>query len=312
MRLNPNVPNRLRSLFGTIAFLSLLVAGLAYGATWVARTGLERDAVAQAGRAAGAVVEPELRRDDVRAPMSGERYAELRTLIDKRIVNPPVTSVEIWNEDGAIVYAGRRSRLGETVPAMRDVVRETLTRGSMKLVEGDTLRALAALRLPAAAVVVEVDRSYAGLVAEANERWQPWVRRGVTLAAIALVLYVLAVGVSLVERRRRASAAERLPEPVRTGNAQPPPAEEDSHLAIRRRRADPDEVKPDAPAYMQPGFREHLQARREAEEALIAAQQALGTAEQDRQRLQERLRQTEAELEDARRRLTELGATAGR
>jgi hypothetical protein len=311
MRLDPNLANRLRRLFGSLAFVCLLVAGLAYAATWVVRTGLEREAVAEAGKLAGSVLQPELTRADLEAPVPAARYAELRDVVRKRMLEGPVTSVEVWNADGTIVFADRRARLGEQVPTMRPTIHDATIQGSMKLVEGDTFRSLVGVGIAGdASAVVEIDRSYPALVAEAGRRWQPWVRRGVSAAVALLVLYVLAVAASYAQRRRRAGDVDKLPEPTRSGNAAPA---EDAHLSVRRRKSDaPETAGPNAPPYMQPGFREHLEARRQAEDALVAAQQALNASELERQRLHQRLTQTEGELEEARRRLADLGATAGR
>jgi hypothetical protein len=316
MRLDPRLPNRLRSWFGTLAFLALLVSGLAYGATWVARTGLERQAVADAAKAADTVIQPALQRDDATRPMSGERYAELRAIVRKRVVSPPVTSVEIWKADGTIVFADRRSLLGQQTSSMRPTLHDATIEGSLKVVEGDTFRALVGVGVPGGdAVVVEIDRPYGTITTQAGERWHPWVARGIRAAVLFLVLYVAAVGMSIVERRRRAALVDKLPEPVQAPNPAPP-AVEDAHVAVRRRRSDRTEdgegATATAPAYMQAGFREHLEARREAEDALLRAHQALDASELDRQRLQDRLNQAESELADARRRLSELGATAGR
>ncbi|MGZ4152363.1 MAG: hypothetical protein ACXVP3_07955 [Actinomycetota bacterium] len=317
MRLDPRLPNRLRSWFGTFAFLALLVSGLAYGATWVVRTGLERQAVTDAAKAADAVIQPALQRDDATRPMSGARYAELRAVVRKRVVNPPVTSVEIWKADGTIVFADRRSLLGQQTSSMQPTLHDAAIEGSLKVVDGYTFRALVGVGVPGGdAVVVEIDRPYGTITAQAGERWHPWVARGIQAAVLFLVLYVVAVGLSIVERRTRAAAADKLPEPVQTPNAAPP-AVEDAHVAVRRRRSDRTDEGEGAPAtapppYMQTGFREHLEARREAEDALLRAHQALDASELDRQRLQDRLNQAESELADARRRLSELGATAGR
>jgi hypothetical protein len=316
MKRDPRPASRLRSWFGMFGFLALVVAGLAYGATWVVRTGLERTAVADAGKAADAVIRPALQREDATGPMSGARYTELRATVRKRIVNAPVTSVEIWNEDGTVVFADRRSLLGQHTASIEATIHDARIEGSLKLVEGGTFRALVGVGLPGGdAVVVEIDRPYATITARADERWHPWIARGIEAAGLFLALYLLAVGLSVVDKRRRAAAVDHIPEPVRTPNAAPAPVE-DAHVAVRRRRSDRtddgDATTSNGPAYMQPGFREHLEARRGAEDAVLRAHQALDASELERQRLQERLNQAEAELAEARRRLSDLGATAGR
>jgi hypothetical protein len=321
-----DLPRRLRSLFGTLTFLALAIAAVGFGATWVIRVGLERDALAQAGKIAASVLEPALTTDDVQHPMTGRRYTEIRRLVADKVTGNGVNSVEIWRADGTVVFALRRALIGKAPAPMRAIVRDTLERGSLSIVEGDTFRALVAVR-PSADIgaVVELDRSYAAMTASAS-RWRPWTDRGIAVAIACFLIYLLCVGASLVEQRTRAKPAIDLPEHLRRSDgprrrrsdadAEPiaPVAapEPDSHVTVRRRPSTADEPSADAPAYVQPGFREHLEARREAENALGSIQQALASSEQERARLQERLRAAEAELEQARRRLTDLGATAGR
>ncbi len=311
MTIEPRLANRLRNAFGTLAFLSLAVAAIAFGASFVLRSGLEKEAIAQAGTLANTIVQPALDPNDVAAPMTGDRYRTIRHLVRKRVLEPPVTSVEIWNGDGTIVFADEKSRVGEQVPAMKSVIHDATIEGSTDVVEGDTFRALVGVGVGDASLVVELDRPMAA-IDDTADRWLPWVRRGMQAAVAFLALWVAAVALSVVARRGRAKQADQLPQKVETGNA-PPAHEQDAHVSVRRRKTDrPDGVSPDAPAYMQPGFREHLDARREAEDALSNAQQALRASELDRERLQQRLDQTESELQEARTRLAELGATAGR
>jgi hypothetical protein len=263
--------------------------------------------VADAAKAADDVIQPALERDDATRPMSGARHAELRAIVRKRVVNPPVTSVEIWKADGTIVFADRRSALGEQTSSMQPTLHDAAIEGSRKIVEGDTFRALVGTGVPGGdAVVVEIDRPYDTITAQADERWHPWVGRGVEAAVLFLVLYAAAVGPSIVERRTRAAVVDKLPEPVQTPNAAPATVE-DAHVAVRRRRSDRPRrrtCRPASASISRPGARPRTRS--------FARNQALDASELDRQRLQDRLNQAESELADARRRLSELGATAGR
>jgi hypothetical protein len=332
MTMSPHLPGRLRGWFGTLAFASLVVAGVAYGATIVVRIGLEREAVADAGTLANSIVAPALRPADLDAPIRGERYQSLLSTMRRRVLKPPVTSIEIWKPDGTIVFADRRSLLGQRVPSMRASLHDAHVRGSLRLTEGDTFRALIGVAVGDASAVVEVDRPASGIAEQAG-RWRPWVPRGLRAAAAFLVLYGLSVAASLFTRRRRARDAVRLP--TRKGGTPSASPVEDSRLNVRRRRSDrqptdrsaptdppgppgsrggpgpPGPPGSTVPAYMQPGFREHLEARREAEDALTSARQALSASESERQRLRERLEQIESELEEARRRAADHRATTG-
>jgi hypothetical protein len=301
-----NMLNGLRSWLGMLTFLSLLVAGLAYGASWVARMGLEKDAVAETGRLAGSVIEPALTRDDVAAPVSGTRYDELRTLVHDRVSRPSITSVEIWNQDGSIVFADRSSLAGERVPEMRDTIHDVRTDGPTTLVEGDILRAFVAIGLSGGpAAVVEIDRSYTALVEQAREPWDPWVARGLRGAVVLFALYLVAAGLSIVQRRRRAHAREELPKKS-LPRTPAPAAKTEANAGTHRRKRDDHAGQP---AYTHPGFREHLEARRAAEDALISTKQALDASEADRQHLKQRLARTELELKQARGPRSETGAT---
>lgn len=301
--------NGLRSWLGMLTFLSLLVAGLAYGASWVARMGLEKDALAETGRVAGSVIEPALTREDVQGPMTGARYDEFRTLVQDRVLRPSITSVEIWNADGTIVFSDRSSLVGERVPEMRDRIHTVLGGESRTIVEGDTLRALAAIGLSGGpSAVVEIDRSYAALIEQAREPWDPWVVRGLRGAAVLFALYLVAVGLSIVLRRRRASVLHERPRPARPPVAAPAPKAEANAGARRRKNDD----RPPEPAYTQPGFREQIEAQRAAEDALVSTKQALDASELERQRLQQRLARAELELRQSRSPQSETGATTGR
>jgi hypothetical protein len=320
--------NGARNWFGTLAFLALLVAGLAYAAVLIERVGLERDAIAEAGKLARSVIQPALTGEDLDGPMSGARYAEMRALVKRRVLQPPVSSVEIWNKDDTVVFADRAGFVGNRSSSMRDALHDARS-GAATHVEGDTLQVLVGIHVDGGGdAVVEIDRSNAALVEQAREHWNPWVARALRAAVILLALYVVAVALSIVLRRRRARAAERLPKGLpktarRTGpktspqtatkpgaksNAAPAPAA----AAKAEPVADGRKTKASAPVvppYVQPGFRENVEARREAEAALVSTKQALEASEGKREHLQKRLTKAESELEDAKRRLGELDPT---
>jgi hypothetical protein len=321
MKITRKLVNALRNWFGTLAFLSLLVAGLAFGAIWIERVGLERDAVAEAGKLARSEVAPALAREDLDGSISAARYAELRAVVRRRALHPPVTSVAIWNMDGMVVFADRASAVGERVPAMHEAIRDARA-GSTTRVEGDTLRILVGVDADGGgSAIVEIDRSNADLVEHARERWGPWVGRALGAAGILFVLYLATVGISIVLRRQRARAAEKLPKGLaktpprprpKTAHKPPPskspsPVPAGDQAGARRRKGE--DGGPPAPAYTQPGFRENVEARREAEAALVSAKQALDASENDRERLQRRLTKREEELQEANRRLGEPGPT---
>jgi hypothetical protein len=314
--------NGARNWFGTLAFLALLVAGLAYAAVLIERVGLERDAIAEAGKLARSVVQPALTGEDLDGPMSAARYAEMRALVRRAVLQPPVSSVEIWNKDDTIVFADRPGLVGSRSSAMREALHDASS-GAATRVDGDTLQVLVGIHVDGGGdAVVEIDRSNAAIVEQAREHWNPWVARALRAAVILLALYVLAVASSIVLRRQRARAAAKppkgLPKTARTTGpktgpkpaAKPAPASASATSAKTGHVADGRKSKaaaPGAPAYTQPGFRENLEARRQAEEALVSTKQALDASEGKREHLQKRLTKAESELADAKRRLGELG-----
>jgi hypothetical protein len=321
--------NGARNWFGTLAFLALLVAGLAYAAVLIERVGLERDAIAEAGKLARSVIQPALTGEDLDGPMSGGRYAEMRALVKRRVLRPPVSSVEIWNKDDTVVFADRAGLVGNRSSSMLDALHDARS-GAATHVEGDTLQVLVGIHVDGGGdAVVEIDRSNAAIVEQAREHWNPWVARALRAAVILLALYVVAVALSIVLRRRRARAGERLPKglpktarrtgpktgpqtapkPAAKSNAAPAPA---AAAAKAEPVADGRKTKapaPVVPPYVQPGFRENVEARREAEAALVSTKQALEASEGRREHLQKRLTKAESELEDAKRRLGELDPT---
>jgi hypothetical protein len=142
---------------------------------------------------------------------------------------------------------------------------------------------------PPAVVAVELDRSHTAIVGQARERWYPWVGRGVTAAVVCAVLAIaMAIFAGLFSTLQRRAAR-------RTDSAPQAGAPTQRAAAVKRSSAPADS---NLPAYMRPGFQDEVEARREAETALEAA-------EKERVQLLERLRRTEAELEEARRQLAE-------
>jgi hypothetical protein len=97
----------LRALWATLAVICLLGAGVAYGVTRYCLMELEEKAGRDARKVAVDVIQPELTRADVSAPIRGERLEQLRSAIEAKVLAGPVGSVRIWSGDGTIVFAGR-------------------------------------------------------------------------------------------------------------------------------------------------------------------------------------------------------------
>jgi hypothetical protein len=289
---------KLRSLWATLAVICLLGAAAAYGVTWYQQDQLERDATRDARKLSIDVIKPMLTPTDAEGPIRGDRYDQLLAAIEKNVLAGSINSVRLWAADGTVLFADDASLVGEREPAMRDDVHATIAGTSQSSVDGERYQTLTMLELgqPPVIVAVELGRSHAAIVEQAREQWYPWVRKGITAAIVFAVLYVgtaifFAVLGSLERRSKRRQDA-----PAANGSG--------SGRSSSRKAQPAASVDPNLPAYMRPGFQEEVEARREVEAALE-------TAHQERAELMERLRRTEAELEETRRRLASRESASG-
>ena len=250
----------LRALWATLAVICLLGAGVAYGVTRYRLMELEQQAGRDARKLAVDVIQPALTRADVSAPIRGDRLEQVRSAIQTEVLEGPVGSIRIWSGDGTIVFADDPKVIGEQDPAIREQM-HTPSAGTTVhgFTTGDRFHSLVVMHIgkPPTLMAVELVRSHEALVAEAKEPWYPWVARSIQFAIAFAVLWVVTwVGFAafgIVRRgvaQRRADAAKE-PPPV-PGN----------------RAGVPDE---DLPAYMQPGFQQEVEARRQAEVEAAAA-----------------------------------------
>lgn len=255
----------LRALWATLAVICLLGAGVAYGVTRYRLMELEQQAGRDARKLAVDVIQPALTSDDVSAPIRGERLSEVRSAIEAKVLEGPVTAVRIWSADGTIVYSDDPKVIGEQDAAIRGEIHApnagTTVHG---FTTGDRFHSLVVMHVGKAETptAAELVRSHAALVAEARDPWYPWVARSIRFAIAFAVIYVVtwvafsAFGIVRRGVARRKAEAEKEP-PVIPGN----------------RKSVPDE---DLPAYMQPGFQQEVEARRQAE-----AEAASARAERD-------------------------------
>jgi hypothetical protein len=269
----------IRGLWLGLCVVSLIGAGAAFGLGRYEQLRLQGAAERDARRLAVETLQPALTPADVEAPVRGERFAELLTLVRGGLLSGPIDSVRLWSADGVVLFANDRSLIGSRDAAMSESVHSVVASTTRSDVDGERFLTLTRLRVEGseALVAAELERSHVRLVAEAGERWDPWVGRGLAAAgAFGALAVVTSLGLALARVLRRRRAAR----PAKT-----PP--------IPRASRDAAPATPEAPAYLLPGFQDEVQARRRVEEELEAT-----TRERDH--LAERCRRLEAELDEAR------------
>ncbi|HEX5949943.1 MAG TPA: hypothetical protein VFZ96_02980, partial [Actinomycetota bacterium] len=119
----------------------------------------------------------------------------------------------------------------------------------------------------------ELIRSHAAIVEESREQWYPWVGRALTAAGVLAVLWVVTVIAFSVVGVAQARRAEHRKAEVATpaGRAEHRKVEVAPAPAAGPGRPVPVPSDGDLPAYMRPGFREEVEARRRMEMEGMAA-----------------------------------------
>jgi hypothetical protein len=275
----------LRALWGTLAAIFVLGAGVAYGATWYTQGELETEATRDARKLSIEVLRPMLVPSDAASPIRGERYEQLLRYVDERVMAGPINRVRLWRPDGTIVFADDPTLVGRRDPGMRDDIHAVIAGTSESVVQGDRFRTLTLLRLgePPVLVAVELDRSHSAIVERARDRWYPWAIRAGVAAGVCIALYI----VTVIAFGLFGALKGRVKPKTRKEPAQP------GRKTVQRVRG-AKAKEADVPPYMMPGFQEQVQARQRAEDSLEAL-------ERERNDLRERVRRLESELEEAKR-----------
>jgi hypothetical protein len=265
-----NFGRDLRAFWATLAVICLLGAGLAYGVTRYRLAELEQAATKDARKLAVEAIQPALTTADGSAPMRGERYASMLSVVEDRVLVRPITGVRIWSGDGTIIFADDPDLVGERVPTIRDDIHD-LNAGTVHgFVTGERFRTLVLLRFARSptTLAAELIRPHAPLVEKAERPWYPWVGRAIRGSVAFAVLYVVTwIGFAVYDAVRRWLA--RRSRAARKAEAAPGPAVEDM------------------PAYMRPGFRQEVETKQRVEHELNTAQ-----AERDEQARSELERST--------------------
>ena len=337
----------LRVLLGTVTVVALFGVGGAVAATKFAQADLEDRAIESARKLATSAIEPVLQPRDADRPIRGTRYASLLAVVRRDVLSGPISGVTLWSDEGTVLFAQDRELVGETEGAMKQTIASIGRASAIGEVDGGRFLTLVPLDVAndGTSVTAELARPHQAIVAEAKERWWSWVGTAGRIAVVAFVLYLVVVGAGalLVAQRRRAAqnardnrpvpgaaAAKERPKPSkpdartratsllrRSTRSKVPAADKEPTASLKEAIAALEPVASAAPAaaeparpggngaggpaYLQPGFRDLEESRRKAEEALSASLQ-------ERARLEDRVRQLEGDLAEARRRLSMANA----
>jgi hypothetical protein len=288
----------LRGLLGTLTVIFLLAVGFTYGATRYQQRQFEEDATRDARKLAVRVLQPMLLPSDATGPIRGERYQQLLSIVEERVMAGPINRVRVWRADGTILFADDPSMVGKREPQMRDEIHAVTGGGtSQGSVKGERYRSLTSVRVgdPPRFLVVELDQPHDAIVQRAKKQWRPWMVRAGVGAGVSFALYLAtAIGLALyggLVKSGRAKPKQPKPKDAKIKDAKAPAT---AALAKNGKDGKREREKgAEIPGYMQPGFQDEVNARRRAEDAMQ-------TLERQRDELLERVRRLEAELEQAR------------
>jgi uncharacterized coiled-coil DUF342 family protein len=284
MPTNRNTTGLARNLLVGVAILLVLgVAASLYMGVRAQRAQI-RSAVTQATTIADNSLGLVFRPDDLTVPASTERASELDTRVASSVLNPSgFDSVTLWSQDAQILYS-TQGRIGNTLEAERDRIREALRGDPQTQNLGGVFSVMVPLALPSGVGVptaVELTTPSGPI----NAAPQPWRTNAlfllVLLVIVGFALYRVLYGPGSAQREAGAVAVERAAAAGRvTSHAGRPVA-----------------------APPAPGLREESDARRKAEDRARAAEERLST-------LQGQYRNTLEELQTAQRRVQEQAAAS--
>ena len=232
----------------TVIFL--LAAGFIYGAIWYQQRELEEEATQDGRKLAVQVIKPMLLQSDADAPVSGERYQHLLSIVQQSVMAGPINHVRLWRADGTVMFADDASLVGTRDPAVRDDLRAIKPSTSEKAVKGERFRVLTAVRIGESSrfLIVELDRPHDAIVQRVDRQWRPWMVRAGIGAGISFALYLaMVIGFLLYRLGKVGKRSLKRKNEMR------------KEAKARRTKSEP--------AYTQPGFRQEEEARRRAEEA---------------------------------------------
>ncbi len=242
-------------MWGALSVLLVVGIGACLSSARAARSRAVNDAAEQAKLVAQTQLAPLLTGDDLEGPVTGFRYVELSTAIERDIVaNGPVEQVTLWSSIARNLYDADQSRVGTRSSYLRQMMFEVANGDFRSDVVDDTLRTFVPIWIhPSGTVAVaEMDLTFGPIAARANA---PWYRVAFVFA-IALVVTLCLYALTFRPQGRIPSRAFAY-EPARP-------------VGLARDLAVPDDP---APVYMQPGFREVEVGRQVAEARAATAEE---------------------------------------
>lgn len=297
-----NVARQLRSLCGTLAAICLFAAAVLYALTRYTQLELEGDAARSAHRLVVDRIEPLLAPADAKGPIPATRYQSLSASFRPVLADGPSETIRLWDTHGTALFADKPDAVGRRQIEVRDEIK-LLSGGASRsmVVDGDRFRTLTMLRIGESQtqIVIGLDRPHAPIVAKSKARWYRWIEPAIVAAAVCFALWALAA-LAVMLLPKIASVVSRRRTRVDPSSIPPPP---NTIRPAKRPRRGPGVKELDLPAYMLPGFREEVEARRRLEEELEIARR-------ERDALLERVRRMESDPEDGRQH-QQRGSEAG-
>jgi len=225
---------------------------------------------------------PIVESEDLARPFTGGAYDRVRKEVEDRVLYRDVTSLSILRPDGTVLFSTDRDLVGERPEVDRDALRRAAEGDPTGEVRGAVFRSWVPIRTKASGpvlAVAQIDRPYAPIWTAAVRPWR--------IAAIGMGAALLVALAFLLLTFRSGAAAKP---PAKVVAAPQPEAREasESSAAPAAKR-----LKGEDPAYTQPGFREALEARQQAEERARAAEEQYRALQDQLKRALEELRAAE-------------------
>jgi hypothetical protein len=250
-------------LWATLSFLLAIGVGASAFLAHAERDGAVRRATRVAEDQAK-VLSGMLTARQLSDPVTGPDYADLADKVRRAIISKgPIDHLTVFSSRGRIVFDSDRALVGETPPAMQDLISPSAVGSGQSRVQGDVVQTFVPVTKNAGGsiAVAQMDQPVAPVDAQVSSLWGTLGTVLTVAFAIPVFLLALTFRPALKKRRRRRQEPAGAEPPA--SEAPPPP----------ERRTREEEASPNgsSPAYMHPGFQEIERARQDAEERANAS-----------------------------------------